>query len=368
MFKLPLDDKKRVKTWLLECNREDLLQKSFEDLSYFKICEHHFEKKFVIKGARHHLSEEAIPTIFHGLKRKRSTVLPDNEVNSEIDVHYKTKEMTSSIAGENSSTSMANTNVMDVPKTSENSLVIPGKRSHRCCVNGCNDLMSIRHRFPKREPHIFVAWIKIIKPPGYQSLSMDAIYNKYVVCDIHFRECDRIPKMCRMRGISAIAIPALKIPGLDSEYAEAVIKEAIEKRNSNYTPGGIESNDACENIAIEFPDNYASCYQITDSDTNEEYLLDDRTVSGLSNANLRTGKMVLYLQMTESQLQNKLKIEEIPKCGECKQEAVGKSVINCDKGCGKPFHTSCVQLSRQNLDLLKIIDGATWFCTKCRNK
>ncbi|XP_056632274.1 uncharacterized protein LOC130442182 isoform X2 [Diorhabda sublineata] len=141
-----------------------------------------------------------------------------------------------------------------------------------------------------------------------------------------------------------------------------------EKREKRYMPNSFQSNDFCENIAIEFPDNYTSTYQIIDSVTNEEYVLDDTMVSGLSNVNLRTGKMVLYLQMTEGQLRNNMKIEEIPKCEECKQDAVGKSVINCDKGCGKLFHISCVQISRQNLDLLKMIEGVTWLCKNCRNK
>ncbi|XP_056632273.1 uncharacterized protein LOC130442182 isoform X1 [Diorhabda sublineata] len=342
MFKLPLDDKERVKAWLLACNREDLMQKPFEDLNYYKICEQHFEKKFVIKGARHHLHEEAIPTIFHGLKRKIGTVIPDQN--------------------------MENKNTMHEFIIPESSSVTLAKKRHRCCVNGCDDLLSIRHRFPKREPEIFEAWIKILKPPHYQSLSVNDIYNKYVVCDVHFRECDKIPKMSRKRGLSAIAIPTLKIPELDSEFIEAVIKDAIEKREKRYMPNSFQSNDFCENIAIEFPDNYTSTYQIIDSVTNEEYVLDDTMVSGLSNVNLRTGKMVLYLQMTEGQLRNNMKIEEIPKCEECKQDAVGKSVINCDKGCGKLFHISCVQISRQNLDLLKMIEGVTWLCKNCRNK
>lgn len=83
-------------------------------------------------------------------------------------------------------------------------------RARYCCVPGCKNLHSKRHRFPKKEPEIFDAWVKRIKPAIYEILTMQEMYNKYVVCEEHFTEDCIVPGL---RGRKRTAVPSLNIPG-----------------------------------------------------------------------------------------------------------------------------------------------------------
>lgn len=63
---------------------------------------------------------------------------------------------------------------------------VRGVKPKKCCVVGCGDMSSKRHRFPKNEPDVYKLWLVRLKPPHYESLSVEDIYNKYVVCERHF--------------------------------------------------------------------------------------------------------------------------------------------------------------------------------------
>ncbi|CAG9861900.1 unnamed protein product [Phyllotreta striolata] len=77
-FPLPKDPQ-RLRLWLEECDRKDLLPKSLEKLhNDYKICEFHFEQKYKTRDEKTaELSEDAIPTIF---VHRKSTKLPEELV------------------------------------------------------------------------------------------------------------------------------------------------------------------------------------------------------------------------------------------------------------------------------------------------
>ncbi|KAJ8910496.1 hypothetical protein NQ315_012343 [Exocentrus adspersus] len=76
LFTLPRDPT-RLRLWLQACNREDLLGKDANTLhKCYRICENHFEEKFLSKGGtRKTLFAEAMPTIFlHNITKVKSAV------------------------------------------------------------------------------------------------------------------------------------------------------------------------------------------------------------------------------------------------------------------------------------------------------
>ncbi|KAK4882037.1 hypothetical protein RN001_005356 [Aquatica leii] len=53
---------------------------------------------------------------------------------------------------------------------------------NKCCVSGCVDRISKRHRFPK-DVSLLKEWVKNIKDQRLNTLSPQEIYSKYYVCD-----------------------------------------------------------------------------------------------------------------------------------------------------------------------------------------
>ncbi|KAJ8909817.1 hypothetical protein NQ315_003695 [Exocentrus adspersus] len=72
-------DINRSSVWLKGCNREDLLEKTGEELyRNYRICEKHFESSYITKGIRKRLFDDAFPTIF-----SHSTAKPPNKPYQE---------------------------------------------------------------------------------------------------------------------------------------------------------------------------------------------------------------------------------------------------------------------------------------------
>lgn len=79
-----------------------------------------------------------------------------------------------------------------------------------CCVPGCTDITSSRHRFPKGELDVFNVWVNRINHPRFKNLQPEQIYKTYVVCDRHFTEDNKV------RGSKKLihrVLPTLHIPG-----------------------------------------------------------------------------------------------------------------------------------------------------------
>ncbi|KAL3271237.1 hypothetical protein HHI36_021731 [Cryptolaemus montrouzieri] len=88
---------------------------------------------------------------------------------------------------------------------------LSSRRNKKCCVPNCENKHSKRHRFPKSEPEIFEAWLRIIQPKGFEELTRETIYNRYYVCDVHFSNKWSLPGS--KRGLVKDALPTLLIPG-----------------------------------------------------------------------------------------------------------------------------------------------------------
>ncbi|XP_064212928.1 uncharacterized protein LOC107398865 isoform X2 [Tribolium castaneum] len=82
----------------------------------------------------------------------------------------------------------------------------------KCCVPGCNDTTSKRHRFPK-DVDLCNSWVQNIGCPKLSTLSTAELYNKFV-CDIHFEEYYRVPGT--KRGLRKDAIPSLQLSNVQS--------------------------------------------------------------------------------------------------------------------------------------------------------
>lgn len=89
------------------------------------------------------------------------------------------------------------------------------KRRNPCCVTGCENRHSKRHRFPKNDPEIFTLWVERIQPRNFKVMSVDEIYSKYYVCEEHFLLSDIVPGT--KRGLKRTAVPAVNIPGKSLE-------------------------------------------------------------------------------------------------------------------------------------------------------
>ncbi|XP_074033750.1 uncharacterized protein isoform X2 [Leptinotarsa decemlineata] len=92
---------------------------------------------------------------------------------------------------------------------------VPPTKRRRCCVAGCTNRDSKRHRFHKNQPDVFNTWIERIKPYNYENLSLDKIYNSYHVCHEHFPPECMVPGT--KRGLKFGAVPSLRIPGFQGK-------------------------------------------------------------------------------------------------------------------------------------------------------
>lgn len=76
------------------------------------------------------------------------------------------------------------------------------KRVNKCCVSGCEDITSTRHRFPTvnlENDDVFNVWLERMNNPKLKTLNKEKIYKNYYVCDRHFSEEDRIPNSNKLK-------------------------------------------------------------------------------------------------------------------------------------------------------------------------
>uniref|UniRef100_A0A1Y1KN14 THAP-type domain-containing protein n=1 Tax=Photinus pyralis TaxID=7054 RepID=A0A1Y1KN14_PHOPY len=76
----------------------------------------------------------------------------------------------------------------------------------KCCVPQCNNKWGKKHRFPVKNAELCKLWKDKISNPALASLSDEAIYKSYRVCDVHFRED---VKTGGKRGLLPFAYPTL---------------------------------------------------------------------------------------------------------------------------------------------------------------
>jgi hypothetical protein len=82
------------------------------------------------------------------------------------------------------------------------------RKTKKCCVPGCTDNISTRHRFPK-DPELFQEWKNNVNNPALKDLSVTKVYNLYYICNRHFS------KNCLVvgtkRGLTRTAVPTLHL-------------------------------------------------------------------------------------------------------------------------------------------------------------
>uniref|UniRef100_A0A1Y1JZB1 THAP-type domain-containing protein n=1 Tax=Photinus pyralis TaxID=7054 RepID=A0A1Y1JZB1_PHOPY len=76
----------------------------------------------------------------------------------------------------------------------------------KCCVPGCTDKTSKRHRFPK-DVQMLRKWVEVIQNSALMSQEPYTIYKSSYVCDRHFSQEYLVPGT--RRGLSRIAVPTL---------------------------------------------------------------------------------------------------------------------------------------------------------------
>ncbi|KAK5638960.1 hypothetical protein RI129_013255 [Pyrocoelia pectoralis] len=84
------------------------------------------------------------------------------------------------------------------------------KYKNKCCVPGCTDKLSKRHRFPKNLKY-FNEWVRNIKLQELQEKDVLSVYLKYYVCNKHFENNYLVPGT--RRGLRKDAIPTLYLSG-----------------------------------------------------------------------------------------------------------------------------------------------------------
>lgn len=78
----------------------------------------------------------------------------------------------------------------------------------KCCVPGCNDRVSSRFRFPRRnETDMVQLWLKAINNEDLYNLPFEKLYQNNVVCARHFYT-DELQHGFR-RGLKRTAVPSL---------------------------------------------------------------------------------------------------------------------------------------------------------------
>ncbi|XP_044746884.1 uncharacterized protein LOC123308334 [Coccinella septempunctata] len=112
------------------------------------------------------------------------------------------------------------------------------RKINNCCVPGCMDRVSQRHRFPKANPTLFKTWLEVIKPQNWQELSDEQIYNRYYVCHVHFTKNYHLPGS--KRGLTIDAVPTIDVPGTSFETVllanEPKLCEVLTEVDTEKTP------------------------------------------------------------------------------------------------------------------------------------
>ncbi|VVC32858.1 Zinc finger, C2CH-type [Cinara cedri] len=95
-----------------------------------------------------------------------------------------------------------------------------------CVVYGCKSGKGItKHRFPKNDLERFVIWVERACNSKLINLTIDQIYNSYLMCDLHFDE------NCHSPGTKLLnrnALPTLFLP-------EIILVQFINKPGPDFT-------------------------------------------------------------------------------------------------------------------------------------
>ncbi|XP_063237793.1 uncharacterized protein LOC134539574 [Bacillus rossius redtenbacheri] len=82
-------------------------------------------------------------------------------------------------------------------------------RKKPCCVPGCRDTTSIRHRLPKNDDVSYKIWLERINNPRLLSLDKERVYKTYVVCERHFiDDCKNLGS----KHLKIYSLPSLHLP------------------------------------------------------------------------------------------------------------------------------------------------------------
>ncbi|VEN34653.1 unnamed protein product, partial [Callosobruchus maculatus] len=83
---------------------------------------------------------------------------------------------------------------------------------HNCCVPGCHGTVGM-HRFPKDEGRCQL-WMKLVGNPKFLHKTCEEIRRSYRVCERHFAEEDKCPKINpnRYPRLRDNALPVLYLP------------------------------------------------------------------------------------------------------------------------------------------------------------
>ncbi|KAK4887692.1 hypothetical protein RN001_003963 [Aquatica leii] len=77
---------------------------------------------------------------------------------------------------------------------------------NKCCVFGCDDKWTKRHRFPN-DAKMRQKWLQMINNPDLNTIAAKELYNKHFVCQKHFAEKYLVPGT--KRGLRHDAIPTV---------------------------------------------------------------------------------------------------------------------------------------------------------------
>ncbi|XP_050306882.1 uncharacterized protein LOC126743711 [Anthonomus grandis grandis] len=108
-----------------------------------------------------------------------------------------------------------------------------------CCVQGCTDFSSKRHRFPKNNRRLLRAWIKAVRPKHWDVLTATEIYDRYLVCNAHFSREDCVPGT--VRGLRINAVPTINLPvGQDIEVRDDLFENTVMSIDCDSSSMGID--------------------------------------------------------------------------------------------------------------------------------
>ncbi|XP_044745284.1 uncharacterized protein LOC123307131 [Coccinella septempunctata] len=121
-----------------------------------------------------------------------------------------------------------------------------------CCVPGCMDRVSQRHRFPKANRTIFKTWLKVINPQNWKELSDEQIYNRYYVCHAHFSKNYHLPGS--KRGLTIDAVPTIGVPGTSFQTDQLANEQKLSEVITGVDTGKIPSEAGPSGIEKSIPE------------------------------------------------------------------------------------------------------------------
>lgn len=58
---------------------------------------------------------------------------------------------------------------------------------NKCCIPGCTNRISKRHRFPNpKDMDMFNTWVDILTQPHLKNMEPEKIYKSYYICNTYF--------------------------------------------------------------------------------------------------------------------------------------------------------------------------------------